>query len=824
MPGRCDVAGCPNGPRRLNKDTESSDTNVHYHAIPRGEPLRSRWLSAFPMLQRVGKVPIRLHVCSMHFRPEDYEHNSLLRLSMDVPFQMRLRRNAVPSILPSSHEEQIPLLQDENFMANVDVLITENDATGTSIESNADCEHNSLPRQSIEVPFQARLGCNVVPSISPFPLEEQAPLLQDANVADPMNENTAGTFTESNAETLPSGAKDAETQTDFMQIPAKTSSFRSVGNAKGVQAKPLGTSVAVQVNTTVKEMKCKALQVNVQNIPTPKTSTPIKRRRTTCVRKPVKHRRRTPAKDISYVPSPDVSPVLQYPDMHDTTYEPEELTCTPEVTFDECDMDEGCTQHKDYFLVSRDNLLTLLNTCRTCLSTSCTVSLSCSGTRITAKTECPRGHEHMWASQPLLGMKPKGNVDLSAAILFSGSSVAGTLRMMRLMGVQVISDQTFFSYQKAYLFPAVTAVWDEHQKGLLAAAGDSSLELCGDGRCDSPGHSAKYLTYSFLCPGTGKIIHTEQIQVKESAQIQASSQMEKEGLIRGLQFLCDQGISIRSLTTDRHTAIKKYMRLHCPATKHQFDVWHVAKGIRRKLTAASRKARCRELLSWIQPIVNHLYWCACACGGNGDLLVATWTSLLNHIADIHDGHGNLYPRCLHGPSSRVSWLKIDSPAHKQVRAIVMAPVLLKDIRQLSPDTQTYSLESFHSVLNGYAPKSTAYTYEGMKARTLIAALHFNENANKEQATTKDGTQQWHSKTSKARHSMMTVCPLKMAATFDYVQDLQNKVTELCIEHPSFPEALAQAPEKIAPVFVPQNEPRPSKTELIAAHKARFLKF
>ncbi|XP_070384925.1 uncharacterized protein [Dermacentor albipictus] len=188
-------------------------------------------------------------------------------------------------------------------------------------------------------------------------------------------------------------------------------------------------------------------------------------------------------------------------------------------------------------------------------------------------------------------------------------------------------------------------------------------------------------------------------------------------------------------------------------------------GIRRKLTAASRKGRCRELLSWIQPIVNHLYWCACACGGNGDLLVATWTSLLNHIADIHDGHGNPYPRCLHGPSSRVSWLKIDSPAHKQVRAIVMAPVLLKDIRQLSPDTQTYSLESFHSVLNGYAPKSTAYTYEGMKARTLIAALHFNENANKEQATTKDGTQQWHSKTSKARHSMMTVCPLKMAATF-----------------------------------------------------------
>lgn len=58
----------------------------------------------------------------------------------------------------------------------------------------------------------------------------------------------------------------------------------------------------------------------------------------------------------------------------------------------------------------------------------------------------------------------------------------------------------------------------------------------------------------------------------------------------------------------------------------------------------------------------------------------------------------------------------DSPAYKQMECIVTAPLLLKDIRQLSPSVQTYSLESFHSVLNGFAPKSTAFTYEGMKAR------------------------------------------------------------------------------------------------------------
>ncbi|KAH7980127.1 hypothetical protein HPB49_013245 [Dermacentor silvarum] len=72
--------------------------------------------------------------------------------------------------------------------------------------------------------------------------------------------------------------------------------------------------------------------------------------------------------------------------------------------------------------------------------------------------------KHMWASQALVGMKPKGNVDLSAAILFSGSSAAGTLRMMKLMGVQAISDQTFRNYQRAYLF---------------AAGGDATTEYSG---------------------------------------------------------------------------------------------------------------------------------------------------------------------------------------------------------------------------------------------------------------------------------------------------------------------------------------------------------
>ncbi|KAL1423496.1 hypothetical protein MTO96_000024 [Rhipicephalus appendiculatus] len=121
------------------------------------------------------------------------------------------------------------------------------------------------------------------------------------------------------------------------------------------------------------------------------------------------------------------------------------------------------------------------------------------------------------------------------------------------------------------------AVWEEHQERLLTQLRSNNLQLAGDGRCDSPGHSAKYLTYSFLCPDSGNIIHTEQVHVKESEQVKASATMEKEGLIRGLKFLSDHGMTVKSLTTDRHPGIKKYMRLQCPGIGHYYDVWHVGK-------------------------------------------------------------------------------------------------------------------------------------------------------------------------------------------------------------------------------------------------------
>lgn len=56
-----------------------------------------------------------------------------------------------------------------------------------------------------------------------------------------------------------------------------------------------------------------------------------------------------------------------------------------------------------------------------------------------------------------------------------------------------------------------------------------------------------------------------------------------------------------------------------------------------------------------------MYWCAASSEDQpGELVVAKWQSIANHIQNIHTGHGKLFPRCQHDDLSagrRKKWLK-----------------------------------------------------------------------------------------------------------------------------------------------------------------------
>lgn len=58
-------------------------------------------------------------------------------------------------------------------------------------------------------------------------------------------------------------------------------------------------------------------------------------------------------------------------------------------------------------------------------------------------------------------------------------------------------------------------VYERRNTQLLDGLRSQTIDLAGDGRCDSPGFCAKYCTYSFHEARTKKIIHIEQVQVGE---------------------------------------------------------------------------------------------------------------------------------------------------------------------------------------------------------------------------------------------------------------------------------------------------------------------
>lgn len=283
-------------------------------------------------------------------------------------------------------------------------------------------------------------------------------------------------------------------------------------------------------------------------------------------------------------------------------------------------------------------------------------------------------------------------------------------------------------------------VWQKNQQEMFDSLRERGLpvKLGGDARCCSPGHTAKFGSYSLMNLDSSKVLD---VQLVQSNEVHSSYHMELEGLKRSLARLEEEDIDISHLVTDRHSQVKCYMKRDQPHIVHLFDVWHVAKGVYRKLHAISKKRLCDVVGEWSHSISNHLYWCAASSNGNGDLISQKWLSILNHVVEVHEGHGDLYPRCLHGPLDDRDWIKQGSKAYVELEAVVKGKLLVNDFQKLSHIGQTSSLESFHKVVCAFAPKAVHFFFKQMQARLFLAAMHFNENSSRQQSMTKDGNKQ-----------------------------------------------------------------------------------
>ncbi|XP_064598240.1 uncharacterized protein LOC135464679 [Liolophura sinensis] len=341
-------------------------------------------------------------------------------------------------------------------------------------------------------------------------------------------------------------------------------------------------------------------------------------------------------------------------------------------------------------------------------------------------------------------------------------------RFFKYLQVPFVSKTAYEEHQNKFLFPVIDKKWQEEQEAMmeeLKTLGEG-LHIGGDGRADSPGHSAKYGTYTTMELHLGKVINLQLVQSNEAKN---SNWMELEGLKRSIDCLKSYGVELDAIVTDRHRSVAKWIRENLQETKHYFDIWHVAKGLGKKLDKLGQTQDCALVKEWKKSIINHLYWCAASTpDGNPEMMFAKWLSLCNHILGVHDGHSDLFPKCEHGPLAaprEKKWFKPGEKVTVELEKILTDTWRKKDVRQLSPLGQTSSLEGFHSTILHFAPKHTSFQYKGMHYRVILAALHVNENSGRERAYERSGEKQLTVYFSKAKKGEPSVRWETVASTY-----------------------------------------------------------
>ncbi|XP_067310591.1 uncharacterized protein [Pseudorasbora parva] len=503
-------------------------------------------------------------------------------------------------------------------------------------------------------------------------------------------------------------------------------------------------------------------------------------------------------------------------DPHDVTHDPLHsvtLTKSTDVT-----IEPSSPIHKiSTYIVYENCLLELFLVCPKC-QRDLRPKTRTMGTFLRVEQNCPHCEFfRIWNSQPIIGFTPAGNLQLTAAVYISGASFFKLEKIFQAMQLQLYKYSTFRRLARKCIEPAIVHRWKAMQDATLEQLRQQqNVILGGDMRADSPGHSAKYGSYTMMDLRNNMIIDLQLIQ---SNEVGGSYCMEMEGLKRSLALLKERGVTLDSIVTDRHLQIQKFLKE--TRIKHYYDVWHIEKGLSKKLVLISKNKDCDILKKWLHSIKNHVYWTA-ASSTSGTERVAKWTSVLNHIRDVHIHENPAFPQCLHAPRTsrdKSKWLKAGTEAFCKLEKALTNKRILNDVEKMSPLHQTSSLEAFHSAIQRFAPKNVVFPFLGMLCRLYLAAMHFNENAGRPQATSPTGELLYRVNFPKSKKRQCTVKPVKVDPTHDYVDGLMDLIFEKVFEDPVPYEAEVQ---KIhIPDDLSAQSEKPDKIEVIAKYVSRF---
>ncbi|KAK7930520.1 hypothetical protein WMY93_006915 [Mugilogobius chulae] len=359
---------------------------------------------------------------------------------------------------------------------------------------------------------------------------------------------------------------------------------------------------------------------------------------------------------------------------HDSSYEPgASITDMSDLT----EMEDATEYQDAKYIVFESCLRELFENCPICKK-HCQLQQRRCGTFVAYTQYCPHcSYSRKWQSQPIQGSTPVGNVQLSAAVYFSGASFVQLGKICKAMNLKVHQYVTFRRHARNFLEPAIYHKWKMDQSKVLEEVKTKGKIAVG------------------------------------SNEVGGSAYMEKEGLKRSLTLLESKSVQIDYIVTDRHTQVQKFLRDR--GTTQYYDVWHLVKGLSKKLDALSKNKECEIVKKWLPGIKNHMYWAA-ASSKTGPEKVAKWTSLVNHVQDVHTHEDPLFPKCEH--AVKVSrdphkWFKPGTMALYKLEKMLLNKRILRDVAKLSSAYQTSSLESFHSVILRFTQR-------------MLSSLHWND--------------------------------------------------------------------------------------------------
>ena len=134
----------------------------------------------------------------------------------------------------------------------------------------------------------------------------------------------------------------------------------------------------------------------------------------------------------------------------DFSFHSDENASSTEASDETDDEELGNEQpsHDTKFVVFWSCLLPLLQICSTCFTTTTLRKIIRSGVMVKVERICSNSHKTSWYSTPRIRGMSLGNLELSASILYTGSTFTRIQEMMSLCNISFLGRTSYHAIQK----------------------------------------------------------------------------------------------------------------------------------------------------------------------------------------------------------------------------------------------------------------------------------------------------------------------------------------------------------------------------------------